>query len=130
MSLHTTTPPLTQNLAPGQSAWICLVPGSTLRTTQGDVTVHWPPQACGLTLHAPPPSLLGAGQHLPQNGQAQAVWLQLHNPLHRFAEVQLMEAAAAPRPWQRVWRGLRAAVQSPRKAATDSGHSEALHAAR
>jgi hypothetical protein len=131
MSTHsTTTPPLTQYLAPGQGIWICLHPGSTLRTTRGDVAVHWGPQACEQTSQTPPPTLLRAGQHLPWNGQAHAVWLQLHNPWHRSAEIQLMEATPAPGPWQRVWRGLRAALHSPRQAATDSGNGRALHVAR
>ena len=133
MPLHSpsTLPPhLTQHLAPGQGIWICLAPGSTLRTTRGDVAVHWGPQACGQALQTPPPTLLKAGQHLPWNGQAQAVWLQLHNTWHRSAEIQFMEATPAPGLWQRIWRGLRAPLQSPREAAKDSGHGGALHAAR
>ena len=134
MPLHSpsTLPPhLTQHLAPGQGIWICLAPGSTLRTTRGDVAVHWGPQACGQASQTPPPpTLLKAGQHLPWNGQAQAVWIQLHNPRDCPAEIQLMEAAPAPGPWQKIWHGLRAALQSPRKAAKDSGHGRALHAAR
>lgn len=132
MSSHsTTTPPLTQYLAPGQGIWLCLHPGSTLRTTRGDVAVHWGPQACGQTSQTPPPpTLLKAGQHLPWNGQAQAVWVQLHNPWHRPAEIQLMEAAPAPGLWQKIWHGLSTALPSPRKAAKNSGHGGALHTAR
>lgn len=130
MSLHTTTPPFTQHLTPGQGIWICLAPGSTLRTTRGDVAVHWPPQACGQGLQTPPPTWLEAGQHLPWNGQAQAVWLRLHNPRQHPAEIQLTEAAPAPGLWQQIWRGLRTTRQSPRKAAKGSGHGGALHAAR
>ena len=134
MSLHspsTHQPLLTQYLAPGQGIWICLHPGSTLRTTRGDVAVHWGTQACEQTSQTPPlPTLLKAGQHLPWNGQAQAVWIQLHNPRDCPAEIQLMEAAPAPGLWQKIRHGLRAALQSPRKAAKDSGHGSALHAAR
>ena len=132
MSSHNTaTPPITQYLAPGQGIWICLHPGSTLRTTRGDVAVHWGTQACEQTSQTPPlPTLLKAGQHLPWNGQAQAVWIQLHNPRDCPAEIQLMEAAPAPGLWQKIRHGLRAALQSPRKAAKDSGHGNALHAAR
>ncbi|WP_462388049.1 hypothetical protein [Acidovorax sp. Q11] len=134
MPLHspsTPPPPLTQHLAPGQGNWICLAPGSTLRTTRGEVAVHWPPQDCGQASQTPPPpTVLKAGQHLPWSGQAQAVWIQLHNPWHRPAEIQLMEATPAPGLWQTIWCGLRAALQSPRKAAKDSDHGGALHAAR
>lgn len=126
----TTTSPLTQHLAPGQGIWICLHPGSTLHTTGGDVAVHWGPQASGQALHAQPPTLLKAGQHLPWNGQAQAVWLQLHNPGDRPTEIQLTEATPAPGLWQKIWCGLRATLQSPRKAAEGSGHGGALHAAQ
>ena len=132
MSSHSTaTPPITQHLAPGQGIWICLHPGSTLRTTRGDVAVHWGTQACEQTSQTPPlPTLLKAGQHLPWNGQAQAVWIQLHNPRDCPAEIQLMEAAPAPGLWQKIRHGLRAALPSPRKAAKNSGHGGALHTAR
>lgn len=132
MSSHsTTTPPLTQYLAPGQGIWICLHPGSTLRTTRGDVAVHWGPQACGQASQTPPPpTLLKTGQHLPWNGQAQAVWIQLHNSRDCPAEIQLIQAAPAPGLWQKIRHGLRTALQSPPKAAKDSGHGSVLHAAR
>ena len=132
MSSHSTaTPPITQYLAPGQGIWICLHPGSTLRTTRGDVAAHWGTQACEQTSQTPPlPTLLKAGQHLPWNGQAQAVWIQLHNPRDCPAEIQLTEAAPAPGLWQQIWRGLRTTRQSPQKAAKGSGHGGALHAAR
>jgi len=136
MSQHSTTittappPPRTLGLPPGQDLWLCLAPGSTLHTTQGEVVIRFSPCACGQTLQAPQHTLLKAGEHLPWNGQAQAAWVQLHNPRRGPAEVQLVEAAPAPGLRQKIWHGLRTAFKTPKKAAKDPGQRGALHAAR
>lgn len=136
MPLHSTPttttppPPLTLYLAPGQGLWFCLTPGSTLHTTQGEVTIHFSPHSCGQTLLTPPHALLRAGEHLPWNGQTQATWVQLHNPLRGPAQIELMEGVPAPGLLQNIWRGLRTAFKNPRKAAKDSVYRDVLHAVR
>lgn len=128
----TTTPPspVTLSLATGQSFWLCLPPGCTLHTTHGDVTVHLPPEACGQALHVPPVTSLKAGEHLQWNEQMQAIWVQLHNPRHHQAKIQIMEAAPAPRLWQKIWHGLRTPPKSTRQAREVAQYADALRPVR
>lgn len=125
-----TTPPLLA-LGPGQSLWLCLPPGSALHTSQGEVAVRWAPTACGEALHTPPHTRLKEGEHLPLSGQTQATWVQLHNPFHHPAQIQLVKAApAVPGLLLKIMQGLRTALRRPRKAAKNLGHHGALRTVR
>lgn len=123
-------PPVTLSLASGQSFWFCLPPGCTLLTARGDVAVHFPPTACGQASYAPPVTSLKAGEHLQWSEQMQAVWVQLHNARHHPAEIQIVEAAPAPRLWQRIWHGLRTPPQSLPQAREAARYADALRPVR
>ena len=129
-SLSTTfSPPLP--LPSGGSLWLCLPPGSTLRPTQGTISVRWAPQPCGHALHTPPMTLLTAGEPLAWSGTAQAIWVQLYNTTHEPAAVQLEEAAPTPTLWPKIWRELRAALRRSGNAARElPSRRSAWHGAR
>lgn len=87
----------TVGISPGQSLWLHLPPGSSLRTTQGEVGVRFNPSACGQTLYTPPRARLRAGEQLPRNAnKAQAAWVLVDNALHCRAEIQVTEVTPAP----------------------------------
>ncbi len=126
-----TTPPTQLALGPGQNLWLCLPPGSALHASQGEVAVRWAPADCGGALHTLPHTRLTAGEHLPWSGRAPATWVQLHNPSHHPAQIQLEEAT----PWAAgrlttILQRLRAALRHPEKAAKNPGHHGAWHSAR
>lgn len=123
------TPPPPLTLSPGQSLWLCLPPGSTLHTSQGSVAVCWAPTHCGQALHTPPHTMLEAGEHLAWSGQqAQAAWVQLHNPSRSIAAIHLTEGTPAPSLGQRTWHWLRGALNGRKKPVKDLGYRSALNA--
>jgi hypothetical protein len=117
----TLSPPLT--LSPGQSLWLCLPPGSTLRTVCGAVTVSRAPRACGHAVYTPSPTLLKAGEPLACSGTAQATWIQVHNPARATAEVQLEEPTHAPAFWPTAWQALLVAMRRGGKSGRDPLYS-------
>ena len=112
-------PVTTLGLARGQSYWLCLAPGSALRTTRGEVAVRFAPGTCGPAVHSLPPTVLKAGACLPWAGQTQAAWIQVDNNLDSPAEIQWMEGVTAPGAGQTVWQWLRSAWAARRMGRTD-----------
>lgn len=120
--------PLT--LEPGQSLWMCLLPGSTLHATHGEVAVRWSPATCGQTWHTPPLTRLRAGEQLLGNDQRQPVWVQLHNPQPAAATIQLTEVAPTPGFLETLWCSLRAVLSSAKKSARGPGDHGGWNTAR
>ena len=118
------------HIAPGQSLWACLAPGSRVHATQGDVAIRLAPRLLGHALHSPPLALLRAGDHLPWVVEhRQATWVQLGSATQSPAEVRVVEGTPVPGLGQRAWRRLRRAFAVDGTARTQEAHG-ALHTAR
>ena len=115
-----TQPPLTLRMAPGQSLWACLAPGSQLHATEGAVAIRVAPRVQGEVLHSPPTALLRAGDHLAWMEQRQATWVQLGCATHGPAEVAIMEGPPAPGLATTAWNLLRRAVAARAQARTNA----------
>lgn len=124
------TPPQTLVIAPGQSLWLGLKPGSTLQATRGRVAVHRSPQACGHAMYTPSPFLLQAGEPVHCNSEPQAAWVQLHNPTRSPAELVLVETVHAPAWWVAMWQRLRRALGYREPAPQDPRYGSAWPMAR
>ena len=124
--------PITLGLARGQSLWLCLAPGSALRTVRGEVAVRFAaPQGWSQPIHTPAPVVLKAGAPLPWADQGQAAWIQVENLLDESVELQFWAAARAPGLLRRVWQGLHnPALAARSRVPTGQAYNTALHAAR
>lgn len=124
--------PTILHLARGQSLWLCLAPGSALRTARGEVTVRFAPQVWGQPVYAPAATVLKAGADLAWPGQGQAAWVQVENLLNDRAEIQLWESAQAPSLLRRAWQGLQATLAGRSRSRTGRrrNYDTALHPTR
>lgn len=125
------TPFLTLHIAPGQSLWACLAPGSRVHATRGDVAIRLAPRSLGHALHSPPLARLKAGDHLPWVVEhRQATWVQLGSATQGPAEVRIVEGTPVPGLGEKAWRRLRRAFSAGGKARKEGTLGGALHAAR
>lgn len=123
--------PVTLGLARGQSLWLCLAPGSALRTARGEVAVRFAaPQGWSQLVRPPAPIVLKAGATLPWASQEQAAWVQVENLLDDSVELQLWEGAPAPGLLRRAWQGLHTALAGRSRARAGRTYGTTLHAAR
>lgn len=96
--------PATFSIAPGQSLWTCLAPGSSLLITQGRVAIRPAPHPGGQAASLPPIAVMDAGEHLVWHASPpQAAWIQIDSTARQAAEVTVVEKAQAPGLASKVW---------------------------
>lgn len=89
--------PATFSIAPGQSLWACLAPGSSLLITQGRVTIRLAPHPGGQTASLPPVAVMDAGEYLVWHARPpQAAWVQIDSTARQAAEITVVEKAPVP----------------------------------
>lgn len=126
----TTAAPRVVHIAPGQSLWACLAPGTILHATQGEVAIRLASCIHEHAIEFPAQTVLKAGTPLPLGERHHATWALLRNPTHSPAEVRVVESPPEPGLIQKAWALVRVRIFGGRRKAHRNATHGAFHAAQ